>query len=58
MTKFKLSKVPKAGNRIKYFDGNIKVPSNPIIPFISGDGIGPDIWNASVMVFDAAVAKA
>ncbi len=36
----------------------LKVPSNPIIPFIEGDGTGPDIWNASVHVFDAAVAKA
>ncbi len=34
------------------------VPDNPIIPFIEGDGTGPDIWRASVRVFDAAVAKA
>ena len=39
-------------------DGKLKVPSNPIIPFIIGDGIGPDIWNASVRVFDAAIRKA
>ncbi len=39
-------------------DQGLKVPSNPIIPFIEGDGTGPDIWNASVKVFDAAVAKA
>lgn len=38
-------------------DGILQVPQNPIIPFIIGDGIGPDIWNASVRVFDAAVAK-
>ncbi len=36
----------------------LQVPNNPIIPFIEGDGIGPDIWAASVRVFDAAVAKA
>ena len=36
----------------------LNVPNDPIIPFIEGDGIGPDIWNASVRVFDAAVEKA
>ncbi|MCA9543851.1 MAG: NADP-dependent isocitrate dehydrogenase, partial [Myxococcales bacterium] len=39
-------------------DLSLNVPDNPIIPFIEGDGIGPDIWAASVRVFDAAVAKA
>ncbi len=39
-------------------NGNLNVPDNPTIPFIEGDGIGPDIWNASVRVFDAAVEKA
>ncbi|MBW7997832.1 MAG: isocitrate dehydrogenase (NADP(+)) [Candidatus Glassbacteria bacterium] len=38
--------------------GELTVPDNPIIPFIEGDGIGPDIWAASVKVFDAAVEKA
>jgi isocitrate dehydrogenase len=38
--------------------GKLSVPSDPIIPFIEGDGTGPDIWRASVKVFDAAVAKA
>lgn len=38
-------------------DGSIIVPNNPIIPFIEGDGIGPDIWHASQIVFDAAVEK-
>lgn len=38
--------------------GNISVPKDPIIPFIEGDGIGPDIWAAAVRVFDAAVEKA
>lgn len=39
-------------------NGKLNVPDNPTIPFIIGDGIGPDIWNASVRVFDAAVQKA
>ena len=38
--------------------GNLKVPKDPIIPFIEGDGIGPDIWAAAQRVFDAAVEKA
>lgn len=38
-------------------NGQLEVPANPTIPFIIGDGIGPDIWNASVRVFDAAVQK-
>ncbi len=39
-------------------DGKLNVPDNPTIPFIEGDGIGPDIWKASVRVFDAAIEKA
>ena len=39
-------------------DGNLDVPSNPILPFIEGDGIGPDIWAAAQPVFEAAVEKA
>ena len=39
-------------------DGNLNVPDNPILPFIEGDGTGPDIWNAAQPVFDAAVEKA
>ena len=39
-------------------DGRLVVPDDPIIPFIEGDGTGPDIWRASVRVFDAAVEKA
>src|SRR5260221_12483569 len=50
--------VPADGARITYKDGRIEVPSNPIIPFIEGDGTGRDIWKASVRVFDAAVEKA
>ena len=44
--------------KITYSNNIIKTPDNPIIPFIEGDGIGPDIWKASVRVFDAAVEKA
>ncbi|PUZ24692.1 isocitrate dehydrogenase (NADP) [Chitinophaga costaii] len=44
--------------KISISNGQLQVPSQPIIPFIIGDGIGPDIWNASVRVFDAAVKKA
>jgi isocitrate dehydrogenase len=39
-------------------NGQLQVPNNPTIPFIEGDGIGPDIWKASVRVFDAAIEKA
>ncbi|MFN2425306.1 MAG: isocitrate dehydrogenase (NADP(+)) [Candidatus Binatia bacterium] len=39
-------------------NGRLEVPDNPILPFIEGDGTGPDIWKAAVRVFDAAVAKA
>src|SRR5438093_4498610 len=39
-------------------NGQLVVPDDPIIPFIEGDGTGPDIWRASVRVFDAAVQKA
>ncbi len=49
---------PKEGERITFKDGDPVVPNNPIVPFIEGDGIGPDIWKASVRVFDAAVEKA
>jgi isocitrate dehydrogenase len=44
--------------KIKLVNGKLIVPDNPVIPFIEGDGTGPDIWNASVRVFDAAVEKA
>jgi isocitrate dehydrogenase len=44
--------------KIKIVNGKLVVPENPIIPFIEGDGTGPDIWKASVRVFDAAVKKA
>jgi len=46
-----------AGEKIQYKDGKFNVPDQPIIPYIEGDGVGPDIWRASVRVFDAAVDK-
>ena len=49
---------PENGAKISIKDGGLKVPDNPIIPFIEGDGIGPDVWRASVRVLDAAVKKA
>ncbi len=49
---------PKEGQKITVTNGKLNVPDNPIIPFIEGDGTGPDIWNAAVRVFDAAVKKA
>jgi isocitrate dehydrogenase len=47
-----------SGNRISIDNGKLQVPDQPVIPFIEGDGIGPDIWAAAVRVLDAAVEKA
>ena len=58
MTEYKLSTVPPQGDSISFSEGRLAVPDRPIIPFIEGDGTGPDIWRASVRVFDAAVEKA
>jgi len=52
-----LSKIEN-GEKISFIKGQLNVPKNPIIPFIEGDGIGPDIWYASQKVFNKAVAKA
>jgi len=49
---------PPAGGKISIKAGKLNVPENPILPFIRGDGTGPDIWAASVRVFDAAVERA
>ncbi|GAB4212642.1 MAG: hypothetical protein OHK0022_48710 [Roseiflexaceae bacterium] len=49
---------PPEGEHIRIQGGRLHVPDQPIIPFVEGDGTGPDIWRASVRVFDAAVAKA
>ena len=50
--------VPTQGQKITMKDGKFIVPNNPIIPFIEGDGIGPDIWASAVRVLDSAVEKA
>jgi len=47
-----------SGQKITIQNEKLNVPDNPVIPFIEGDGIGPDIWAAAVRVFDAAVEKA
>ena len=49
---------PPAGGKISIQNGKLNVPDSPVLPFIRGDGTGPDIWAASQRVFDAAVAKA
>ena len=49
---------PPVGEKITIANGKLTVPNNPVIPFIRGDGTGPDIWAASVRVMDAAVEKA
>ncbi len=58
MAKYKKIKVPTKGEKITVVKGKLNVPDNPVIPFIEGDGIGPDIWKATKMVLDAAVEKA
>src|SRR5512142_3160179 len=50
--------VPAEGERITIGGGRLRVPDRPIVPFIEGDGTGPDIWRASVRVLEAAVEKA
>jgi isocitrate dehydrogenase len=56
--KFKSVAVPEDGEPITLVDGDLRVPENPVIPYIDGDGTGPDIWRAAVRVFDAAVKMA
>ena len=58
MKKFKKIILPADGEKITFSNGKITVPDNPIVLFIEGDGIGPDIWRASKLVFDEAVKKA
>ena len=57
MTGYKYSKIPVDGDKITVDGRELIVPENPIIPFIEGDGIGPDIWSATQSVIDAAVHK-
>ncbi len=58
MESFNSKPVPADGEAIQFHDGQFTVPDRPIIPYIEGDGTGPDIWRASRLVFDAAVARA
>ncbi len=52
------TRTPPGGGKISIQNAGLYVPDNPVVPFIRGDGTGPDIWAASERVFDAAVAKA
>jgi isocitrate dehydrogenase len=58
MSDYQHIKVPQDGQKIRGVNNKLRVPHNPIIAFIEGDGTGPDIWKASKRVFDAAVDKA
>src|SRR5258708_37199745 len=58
MSSYTLAQVPSRGDRISYEAGVLKVPDNPVIPYVEGDGTGADIWRAAVRVFDAAGEKA
>src|SRR5437868_11924656 len=58
MSAYKFARVPEGGERITVKNGEINVPNNPIIPYIEGDGTGPDIWRATARVVEAAVEKA
>ncbi|MEI7024783.1 NADP-dependent isocitrate dehydrogenase [Paenibacillus sp. y28] len=58
MPQFENYALPTEGDRITITNGKLNVPNNPIIPFIEGDGTGPDIWAASKRILDAAVEKA
>ncbi len=58
LPKFDKITPPARGTRIDAGDGVLRVPDDPILPFIEGDGVGPDLWRASQRVFDAAVRVA
>jgi isocitrate dehydrogenase len=55
---YEYAKVPTNGKKLQLDNGELWVPDRPIIPFIEGDGTGPDIWRAAVRVFEASVEKA
>lgn len=55
---YTFAKIPSQGEKITVQKSRLSVPNQPIIPFIEGDGIGPDIWQAARRVFDAAIEKA
>lgn len=58
MSLFEKYDLPKEGDKITFQGGQLHVPNNPVIPYIEGDGTGPDIWAAASRVIDAAVNKA
>jgi isocitrate dehydrogenase len=58
MPQFETYSLPTEGERITISNGKLQVPNNPIVPFIEGDGTGPDIWAAAKRVLDSAVEKA
>ena len=58
MTKYEHIEIPSEGAPITLKNGILNVPDQPIIPFIEGDGIGPDIWQSAVKVLNSAVEKA
>src|SRR5690606_25715557 len=55
---YRFAKVPEGGEKIRIEDARLHVPDNPIVPYIEGDGTGPDIWRATQHVLDGAVQKA
>jgi isocitrate dehydrogenase len=58
MASYRFATRPAEGEAIAFDKGVLSVPNHPVIPFVEGDGTGPDIWRASVRVFDAAIRKA
>ena len=55
---YRYSQVPPEGEKITILSGRLQIPGRPIVPFVEGDGTGPDIWRAAVQVIDAAVERA
>lgn len=58
MESYNNNPIPTDGEAIRVQNQKFAIPDNPIVPFIEGDGTGPDIWRASRTVFDAAVQQA
>src|SRR5687768_13523888 len=58
MASYRFASRPSEGEAIAFEQNALSVPNNPVIPYVEGDGTGPDIWRASVRVFDAAIEKA
>lgn len=55
---YQFTKIPEGGEKINIRNGKLQVPDHPIVPFVEGDGTGPDIWRATKLVLNAAVQKA